>query len=362
MKASSLTSSSENTYSDTSFSSPENEEGLLSQENQDLGNQECKSSEGNITRVHLELFGNWGHPDKIGLTEVQFYDSSGTLLSLKPVDVSIEGVEDVSMGVENLVNGKTKTVKERHMWSCNFHEGETVTIKFNVPTSIDEQIDSSVCKLSSMKIWNFNKSVKDLCLGVRLAKIMVEEMVVFDGELQKACGNQVFDYGQVIPLNLDHLPHPKMSKCSEMPLKNATLLLSSDVSNPSMKQSLLEGNSEEGLEKSEEDDSVFRNSTIAEWPDSSHRSKTYVSSYTYSSASPGLKMSTYRASGRNFSSIPEQVFKRKGSIERVKNVIRPMSDRSERKPKWLDTKPICEKTENVSTEKPSWLQVSNFND
>ncbi|XP_076331962.1 katanin-interacting protein-like isoform X2 [Tachypleus tridentatus] len=313
-------SASESTYNGSSVvkedsSSLKDEGGPLTQQcqfNPDLENQEGKSSEGYITRVYLELLGNWGHPNRIGLTEVQFYDSSGSLLSLKPVDVSIEGDEDISVRVRNLVNGKTKTIKERHMWSCTFHEGETVRIKFNVPT-ISASLDSSVCKLSFMKIWNFNKSVKDLCLGVQLVRIMVEEMVVFEGELQKACGNQVFDYGQVIPLNLDPSSHPNMSKCSE--------LLSSDVSNQSMKESLLEGKSEEGLEELKQDDSVTIKSTVAEWPDSTHRNKTYDRSPTGSSVIHSLNISTYRASGRNF--------------------CKPASGK---------------------TEKPSWLKISSFND
>uniref|UniRef100_T1J5N1 KATNIP domain-containing protein n=1 Tax=Strigamia maritima TaxID=126957 RepID=T1J5N1_STRMM len=156
--------------------------------------------------VKLEIASNWGHPFRVGLTEIQFLDDHKNCIEV--IKTNGSNICEQKGNLSNLHNGKTKTVKERYMWSCTLHN-EPVTLWFyllNEPASI--------------KIWNFNRSIKvcmiysigeltvsfdcffsiakDLLIGVRQARISINNRLVFDGILDKACGNQVFDYSQTV--------------------------------------------------------------------------------------------------------------------------------------------------------------------
>ncbi|EDV28369.1 uncharacterized protein TRIADDRAFT_53958 [Trichoplax adhaerens] len=75
--------------------------------------------------------------------------------------------------------------------------------------------------LSKVMVWNYNKSLKvgvtfvkkelhissngkcffqDLNIGVKDARIFVDDILTWEGVLEKGCGNQVFEYGQTINL------------------------------------------------------------------------------------------------------------------------------------------------------------------
>ncbi|XP_076332193.1 katanin-interacting protein-like isoform X3 [Tachypleus tridentatus] len=360
----------------------ENIQGLETQKSSSKVASKYKSSEGIITSIDLELLSNWGHPDRIGLTEVQLYDSSGKLLDVKPMDVSVEGSQNAAGEIGNLVNGKTKTVKERHMWSCSFQEGNTVTVRFSIPSvSVSTQGTLDLCsnyKICAMKIWNFNHSIKDLNSGVRMVRILVDGVVVFNGELHKGCGNQVFDYGQVIPLQLESLPQDLMQKSFGIELKDThhPEASSSGTGGPFVKQSFLEGNREResaGHVEGSKNSSVISSSLpflptsgtscVAVWSESQKGSDSCCSSSTCASINPNLVLPTYSTDGRNFSCESDENCRR--SSELVKNLPCRMNDRMERKPKQLEfvpSKAASGKVGIASNNKPSWLQASESNE
>ena len=87
------------------------------------------------------------------------------------------------------------------MWSCDYTPGKTVQLKIMLKNT-----DSSRphCGISRIKIWNFNRSLTELSIGVRAAVVRLNNDIVYDGDIDKGCGNQVFDYGQVIDLQDKH--------------------------------------------------------------------------------------------------------------------------------------------------------------
>ncbi|MEQ2168863.1 hypothetical protein GOODEAATRI_019033, partial [Goodea atripinnis] len=89
------------------------------------------------------------------------------------------------------------TTKDRHMWTCPFHPPiQLYFIIRNTERSLDFGI-------SSIKIWNYNRSLMvqyDLDIGARHMKLYLNSTLVFEGELEKGCGNQVFDYSSTIDL------------------------------------------------------------------------------------------------------------------------------------------------------------------
>lgn len=166
----------------------------------DMVNQSSKglarkySPSENSIEVNFELTSNWGHKNLIGLTEIQFYDMDRQVIPVRKEEVTVHGAGQQQGPIDVLFNGKTKTNKERNMWCCKFRKTVPVEICLNL------QAIKPNTEVSKIKIWNHNKSITDLDIGVKHARIFVGGILVFDGNIEKGCGNQVFDYGFVIPL------------------------------------------------------------------------------------------------------------------------------------------------------------------
>ncbi|XP_051927947.1 katanin-interacting protein isoform X2 [Hippocampus zosterae] len=143
--------------------------------------------------VTMELLSNWGHGLLVGLTELQFFGPGNKKLYVSPHDLDIRNA-DYPGNLPVLVNGRAKTTKERHMWTCPFHPPiQLYFIIRNTERSADFGI-------SRIKIWNYNRSLNELDIGARHVKLYLNSTLVFEGELERGCGNQVFDYSNTIEL------------------------------------------------------------------------------------------------------------------------------------------------------------------
>ncbi|XP_035694968.1 protein KIAA0556-like isoform X6 [Branchiostoma floridae] len=152
-------------------------------------------SEGTI-EVFCEMLSNWGHPTRLGLTEMEFFDLEGKKIPVSEADVVVTAAEDKKGTVGCLVNGKTKTIKDRHMWSCSFGpDSPSVELVFNLHGQTNSQQGFGISKV---KIWNYNKSLAELDIGVRHMRLYIGVDLVFNGEVDKGCGNQVFDYSTTV--------------------------------------------------------------------------------------------------------------------------------------------------------------------
>ncbi|TRY89704.1 hypothetical protein DNTS_033846, partial [Danionella cerebrum] len=152
--------------------------------------------------ITMEILSNWGHMTQVGLTEVQFFCPQNRKLYVSPHDLDIRNANQPG-NLSSLVNGKTKTTKERHMWSCAFHP--PVQLYFII-RNVER---SPKFIISRMKIWNYNHSLNDLDIGARHIRLYVNSSLVFEGQLEKGCGNQVFDYSNTI-----HLQEPRFPECT----------------------------------------------------------------------------------------------------------------------------------------------------
>ncbi|XP_066292007.1 katanin-interacting protein-like isoform X3 [Branchiostoma lanceolatum] len=152
-------------------------------------------SEGPV-EVFCEMLSNWGHPSRLGLTEMEFFDLEGKKIPVSEADVIATGAEEQKGTVGCLVNGKTKTIKDRHMWTCRFGpDSPSVELVFNINGQTNSQQGFGISKV---KIWNYNKSLADLDIGVRHMRLYIGVDLVFNGEVDKGCGNQVFDYSTTV--------------------------------------------------------------------------------------------------------------------------------------------------------------------
>ncbi|KAM9837979.1 katanin-interacting protein [Aulostomus maculatus] len=143
--------------------------------------------------VTMEILSNWGNALQVGLTELQFFCHKKKKLYVSPHDLDIRNA-DYPGNLGALVNGKVKTTKDRHMWTCPFHP----------PIQLYFIIRNTECSpdfgISRIKIWNYNRSLNELDIGARHIKLYLNSTLVFEGELEKGRGNQVVDYSTTIEL------------------------------------------------------------------------------------------------------------------------------------------------------------------
>lgn len=67
-----------------------------------------KPAQMSTTDVVMGISSNWGHPSRVGLTEVEFYNGSGEKITLTPTDVWVKGSKDMQGILGNIVNGRAK--------------------------------------------------------------------------------------------------------------------------------------------------------------------------------------------------------------------------------------------------------------
>ncbi|XP_038585886.1 katanin-interacting protein isoform X1 [Micropterus salmoides] len=176
----------------------------------DYSKQPRRQSSAEVTPalyVTMEILSNWGNALQVGLTELQFFCLRNKKLYVSPHDLDIRNA-DYPGNLGALVNGKVKTTKERHMWTCPFHP--PVQLYFIIRNT-ERSPDFGI---SRIKIWNYNRSLNDLDIGARHIKLYLNSTLVFEGELEKGCGSQVFDYSTTIDLQDFQVPDSLFSSPS----------------------------------------------------------------------------------------------------------------------------------------------------
>ncbi|XP_025076001.1 protein KIAA0556 homolog isoform X2 [Pomacea canaliculata] len=164
-------------------------------------------------KVTIEMVSNWGHPSRLGLTEIQLLNELEHLLPVSSSGVFVHGAETMSGSPSILFNGKTKTTKERNMWSCRW-TGRPIVLCIEVGNVKGQQ-----SQLSALRIWNWNKSIQELDAGVRQVRVFVGDELVFDGDVDKGCGNHVFDYSKTIQFS-DKLTSKRLESPSSFSAKS----------------------------------------------------------------------------------------------------------------------------------------------
>lgn len=167
----------------------------------DGGKQHRRRSSADVTPalyVTMEIMSNWGNALQVGLTELQFLCHRNRKLYVSPHDIDIRNADHPG-NLGALVSGKVKTTKERHMWTCPFHP--PVQLYFIIRNT-EHSPDFGI---SHIKIWNYNRSLNDLDIGARHVKLYLNSTLVYEGELEKGCGNQDSDYGTTVDLKNLHV-------------------------------------------------------------------------------------------------------------------------------------------------------------
>lgn len=147
--------------------------------------------------LEITLVANWGDKMSIGLTGMEIVRENEEIVSLNETEMTLcsntHRICD-SERLIRLIDGVNITMDEEHMWSCDYVDIEMLTlcVHFTQPQNI-----------TSLRIWNFNKSTEDTYKGVKLITVQLDGRMISPrgGYLvRKAPGNCHFDYAQEIKL------------------------------------------------------------------------------------------------------------------------------------------------------------------
>eukprot|EP00003_Mantamonas_plastica_P023604 TRINITY_DN4276_c0_g3_i3.p1 TRINITY_DN4276_c0_g3~~TRINITY_DN4276_c0_g3_i3.p1 ORF type:complete len:1293 (-),score=428.89 TRINITY_DN4276_c0_g3_i3:1816-5694(-) len=140
--------------------------------------------------LSFNIQANHGDPYFVGMSAIEIFNSAGSKVSLmmpehqivaNPADINVlEEYEDDPRVATNLVNGTPYTCDAHHMWLAPFSKGHDHLIVIN--------LDEPTC-ISLIRIWNYNKSRIHSYRGVRLVKIMLDDQLIFHGEINRAAGD-----------------------------------------------------------------------------------------------------------------------------------------------------------------------------
>ncbi|XP_034297276.1 katanin-interacting protein isoform X2 [Pantherophis guttatus] len=160
--------------------------------------------------ITIEILSNWGDMSRVGLTEVEFFDSNFERMFVSPHDVDIRHA-DPPGELSCLVIQSTNVPRELLPWSCLFQPPVQLYFIVRNPSL------SGDFGLSRIRIWNYSSTVRgDLNIGARNIIVYVDGCLIFAGELQKGClahdsdGNGCTSID--LPTNLSLPPKGKIDK------------------------------------------------------------------------------------------------------------------------------------------------------
>jgi hypothetical protein len=133
----------------------------------------------------INILTTWGDRHYVGLNGIEIFSSSGQHVDVQqieadPADINVLPEYDSDPRVvQNLVDGVNRTRDDLHMWLAPFTEGNnhTVHLEFTKPETI-----------ALIRIWNYNKSRIHSYRGARHVQMKLDDCIIFDGEIARACG------------------------------------------------------------------------------------------------------------------------------------------------------------------------------
>lgn len=94
-----------------------------------------------------------------------------------------------------LVDGVTRTREEGHMWKCPLEGAGCVgrpALLLRLPPDCGRPVE--------LRVWNYNRSLHLLSLGVGDCEVWVDGARAWQGRLRRGCGNAKFEYAESVPL------------------------------------------------------------------------------------------------------------------------------------------------------------------
>ena len=143
-----------------------------------------------------------GDPYFCGLTEIELFDNAAKKIVVVPANVLVNnigrhggGSSSVVMSTKSLVNGVKFTNEHRNMWIGSLPAPQTPPVFLEIIIFFALNVD-----LSAVKIWNYNKSMRDATKGVREIEVLLNNELKFEGTVCMGKGSTKDDYSQLITI------------------------------------------------------------------------------------------------------------------------------------------------------------------
>uniref|UniRef100_A0A914EGU0 KATNIP domain-containing protein n=1 Tax=Acrobeloides nanus TaxID=290746 RepID=A0A914EGU0_9BILA len=150
---------------------------------------------------HMELRANWGSPDLVGMTGIEFLGKNGEPISTDGCVIRISDGSNDSESLQRLINGRNLTCRPEDMWLHRWDPLEnSPMLSFTFPQEVE---------LSGVSVWNYNATPELTYAGVRCAQFYANSRpIVNEVLLRRAPGYLYFDYIQDIMFDRCHLFRP----------------------------------------------------------------------------------------------------------------------------------------------------------
>ena len=181
-----------------------------SNKNNDPKQKKNNINNNNYSIITLIINSNWGNLYKVGITEIQLFDSKKKRIQISECHV-LNGDED---NISRIFNNKFHTSNEKDMWISNFNINSVKKIKIEMYILNNKYY--SIDKINDIIIWNYNG--KDLNIGIKEIEIVKKNEKIWKGIIPKGDKNIKNDYSYKINLNekeinmsdtLQNLPYHK---------------------------------------------------------------------------------------------------------------------------------------------------------
>ena len=162
--------------------------------NTDISSNNSKKNKfNNYSALSLIIISNWGHLNKVGITEIQLFDIKKRKIPISECHV-FNGNED---NISRIHNNKFHTLNERDMWTSTYDNKSDKKIKIEMYILNNKY--NSIDKIDSILIWNYNG--RDLNKGIKEIEIMKKNVKCWKGIIPKGEFNIKNDYSYKIHLN-----------------------------------------------------------------------------------------------------------------------------------------------------------------
>lgn len=131
---------------------------------------------GRMFRMNIHT--TWGDQHYVGLTGIQFFDTSGSeirafaAVRADPADINVLGGDTKDPRViSNVVDGVNRTCDDTHMWLAPYYKGmdHIIDIEFVTPVT-----------LALIRVWNYNKSRVHTARGARMVSMFLDGIPIFE--------------------------------------------------------------------------------------------------------------------------------------------------------------------------------------
>ena len=136
--------------------------------------------------LRFELLSTWGDEYYIGLHGIEVFDAAGKPITPKSIIASPPSInvlpeyDSDPRTADKLIDGVPCTCDELHSWLAPYDKGND--------HYIDLELGEEPVTLAMLRVWNYNKSRAHSYRGARTVRGILDGVVIFSGEIQKAPG------------------------------------------------------------------------------------------------------------------------------------------------------------------------------